>query len=209
MKSFLISALILSTTLFSNKAYAFEKVDITPNNLIGANKINTSYLTIGTGYGSENTNQLSELLNTNLNQYGIEGSAAIYSVNSGDIIKFDWEVDSGEFDFFSDRFYFWDGKKINQFGGRYLAWNKYNSYRWRSSQQFTTEFTALADNIAILALDTQDTYGDTELRINQIYQTGINPKFVKKASEPNLCLSLMPIAGIFLRGKLKRKYRTR
>lgn len=209
MKSFLMSALILSTGFISKaQAIGFDSsvnsnypqaINLKTNESVGDTNFQNTYLKIGTGNNSKSVHQLEELINFDLSSLGVEGSAAFFDVNSGDEILFNWYTDSNERDFFSDRFYFWDGKSLVNFGGRYLAWNRRNSYRWYS-QKFSTAFTAKSNKIAFLALDTQDAFGDTELRIDQIRKVGINPKFVKTINEPSLIAALASII-IFLREK--------
>lgn len=209
MKSFLISALILSTG-FISKAQAInfnssvnsnypQAIDLNTNNSIGDTNFQNSYLKVGTGNNSKLIYQLEELVNFDLSNLGVEGSAVFFEVSSGDEILFDWYADSNERDFFSDRFYFWDGKNLVNFGGRYLAQNRRNSYRWYS-REFSTVFTAKSNRIGFLALDTQDAFGDTELRINQIRKVGTNPEFIKTTNEPSLVAALATII-IFLKGK--------
>ncbi len=100
-----------------------------------------------------------------ITQYGIEGSAALWSTEQG-FHQLTFESFTTEPDVNQDQFLFWDGQQLFKLSDRSLATTP--SGDGFTSGDITIEVNAVSDEWGIVALDMGDAAGDSEIRIKAI-----------------------------------------
>jgi hypothetical protein len=100
---------------------------------------------------------------------GVEGTAALWVTEPGKQ-RVTFQIVTWEPDFDQDTFKIWDGEKLIELADRALA-DKLEGKKWTSGD-ITLEFNTVADEWGILALDTGDRKGNSEIRIKSVEWLG-------------------------------------
>ncbi len=170
--------------------------DTVPEDDMGA--INGSSLSTGAGAVS------SEVLKSdffhdsqNVNWYGTEGTAALWTTEPG-LQRIIWSVETEEY-FDPDQFLLWDGQGFKQLGNSAIADDYNPETGFKESGLMVSTVETFSDEWGIVALDSGDTLADSIITIHEIkwlsdgeadelYYPRLDPNFNDPDDEPLISL---------------------
>lgn len=165
------------------------------------------YLTLSTDNGSRSVASLGNWLNgdkasiaerSKFNSYGVEGSAVVWSGLELGIYQLEWELISS--DLMNDAFYFWNQEEVGKIGDRSSATQFLLDRSGRiptikfSSGRVKSKVDVVSGKLGLLALDTNNSWGTTDVRLYGLQRVGDLPQVknvVATTSEPSLLLGLV------------------
>jgi hypothetical protein len=196
MKRFLTAIVAVVGIFTTQKANA----NLVPQ-FYGSVGYSTDYLTLTTGSGAKSVGSIgTSLLNDKnyFNPYGVEGSAVVWSGLELGTYQLEWELISS--DLMNDAFYFWNQEEVGLIANRSSA-NQFLLDRSGlfpvikfSSGKATTTIDVVSGKLGLLALDTNNSWGTTDVRLYGLERVGDLPQIksvVATTSEPSLLLGLV------------------
>lgn len=148
-----------------------------PEDIMGKGIERTRFFALSTGQGAVSKSTLENDFFHNITTLpaaATEGTAALWVTEPGRQ-RVTFSITSWEPDFDQDTFKIWDGEKLLDLTDRAIATNKApDKNRW-FSEDITLEFDTVADEWGILALDTGDRGGTSQIRIKSVEWLGLAP----------------------------------